>query len=153
MFCVFASWLNIKRHLHLFFGVVNYLQSPETEEKHKTQIVTSLFCEHPTCLWFWSTLEIRLFLIQRTSWLMWVSKVPWGITLVPWLLPSSSSIFYVTKMMGRCLGMRLWKMSLPWSTKQKCKGLLYNAYIFMILVSTCLTFSNTMETRMLRNRP
>ena len=28
LFGVFASWLNIKRHLHLFLGVVNYLQSP-----------------------------------------------------------------------------------------------------------------------------
>ena len=51
LFGAFASWLNIKRHLHLFLGVVNYLQSPAMEGKHKTQIVMDLFFEHSTCLW------------------------------------------------------------------------------------------------------
>lgn len=75
------------------------------QRKKNTRLKLSpVSSEHPTHLWLWSSLGIRLFLIQRTSRLKWVSKVPWGTSLVPWLLPSSSSIVYVTKTDGKELG-------------------------------------------------
>lgn len=52
----------------------------------------------------WSSLGIKLFLIQRTSRLKWVSKVPWGTSLVPWLLPSSSSYILCDQNDGKELG-------------------------------------------------
>ena len=136
MFCVFASWLNIQRHLHLFFGVVNYLQSPAMEEKHKLSPVSS---EHPTCLWFWSSLGIRLFLIQRTSRLKWVSKVLWRTSLVPWLLPSSSLYSLCDQNWWEGAWERGYEKCHFLGPQQKCKGSLYNAYIFMLLMSACLT--------------
>ena len=106
--------------------------------------------EHPTCLWFWSSLGIRLFLIQRTSRLKWVSKVLWRTSLVPWLLPSSSLYSLCDQNWWEGAWERGYEKCHFPGPQQKCKGSLYNAYIFMLLMSACL---NTMETMMLRNHP